>query len=289
MTHQDKQNTSIDHLIIVVPDLQDATDQYSILLGGSPSWQGTHPDYGTANTLFQLDNIYLELLAVAGSGPAADIVQTLLDERGSSLGGLVFGTQDATAFIERARSFGLMASDPIPGKGIDDNTGAQRHWRNIFWDTDAARGIFSFCIEHSETSALPMSAVLAESPITAVDHVVVKTHSAAAAKQFYGEQLGVRLALEQAVPEWGGTQLFFRASSMSIEVVASGTAPDHDEMWGLALKTADIDATQKRLLSAGVNVTDVKAGRKPGTRVCTVKSHTLAIPTLLIEHTAADQ
>jgi catechol 2,3-dioxygenase-like lactoylglutathione lyase family enzyme len=205
------------------------------------------------------------------------------------LGGLVFGTQNATAFIERARSFDLMASDPVPGQGVDDNTGAQRHWRNIFWDTEAARGIFSFCIEHSESSALPISAVLAESPITAVDHVVVKTHSADAAKRFYGEQLGVRLALEQSVPEWGGTQLFFRASSMSIEVIASDKAPDHDEMWGLALKTADIDATHQRLLSAGVNVTDVKAGRKPGTRVCTVKSHTLEIPTLLIEHPAADQ
>ena len=289
MAHQDKQDTRIDHLIIVVPDLQDATDQYSTLLGRPPSWQGTHPDYGTANTLFQLDNIYLELLAIKGNGPAADIVQTLLDKRGSSLGGLVFGTQDATAFIKRARSFDLMVSEPIPGQGIDDNTGAQRHWRNIFWDTEAARGIFSFCIEHSETSTLPMSAVLAESPITAVDHVVVKTNSADAAKRFYGEQLGIRLALEQAVPEWGGTQLFFRASSMSIEVIATDKAPDHDEMWGLALKTADIDTTQKRLLSAGVDVTDVKAGRKPGTRVCTVKSHALAIPTLLIEHPVVDQ
>jgi catechol 2,3-dioxygenase-like lactoylglutathione lyase family enzyme len=289
MSHQDKQNTSIDHLIIVVPDLQKATEQYATLLGRSPSWQGSHPDYGTANTLFQLDNVYLELLAVKGSGPAADIVQTLLNERGSSLGGLVFGTQDASAFIERARSFDLMASDPVPGQGIDDNTRAQRHWRNIFWDAQAARGIFSFCIEHSDTSSLPMSEKLSESPVTAVDHVVVKTQSAAAAKRFYGEQLGIRLALEQAVPEWGGTQLFFRASSMSIEVIASDKAPTDDDLWGLALKTADIEATHRRLLSAGVSVTDVKTGRKPGTRVCTVTSHTLAIPTLLIEHPVTAQ
>ena len=76
---------------------------------------------------------------------------------------------------------------------------------------------------------------------------------------------------------------------MSIEVIASEKAPDHDEIWGLALKTADIDATQERLLSAGINVTAVKAGRKPGTRVCTVKSHNLAIPTLLIEHSGVDR
>jgi predicted enzyme related to lactoylglutathione lyase len=120
--------------------------------------------------------------------------------------------------------------------------------------------------------------------VTAVDHVVVKTQSAEAAKRFYGEQIGIRLALEQDVPEWGGTQLFFRASSMSIEVVASNKSPAQDELWGLALKSSNLDETHTRLLEVGVKVSDIREGRKPGTRVCTVKSHALGVPTLLIEH-----
>ena len=120
--------------------------------------------------------------------------------------------------------------------------------------------------------------------MTAVDHVVVKTQSVEAAKRFYGEQIGIRLALEQDVPEWGGTQLFFRASSMSIEVVASNKSPAQDELWGLALKSSNLDETHKRLLEVGVEVSDIREGRKPGTRVCTVKSHALSVPTLLIEH-----
>ena len=101
---------------------------------------------------------------------------------------------------------------------------------------------------------------------------------------FYGEQLGIRLALEQDVPEWGSTQLFFRASSMSIEVIASDKADEQDELWGLALKTNDIEATHARLREQGVQISDIRDGRKPGTRVCTAKSHTLGVPTLLIEH-----
>ena len=120
--------------------------------------------------------------------------------------------------------------------------------------------------------------------MTAVDHVVVKTQSAEAAKRFYGEQIGIRLALEQDVPEWGGTQLFFRASSMSIEVVASNKSPAQDELWGLALKSSNLEETHTRLLEVGVKVSDIREGRKPGTRVCTVKSHALGVPTLLIEH-----
>ena len=120
--------------------------------------------------------------------------------------------------------------------------------------------------------------------ITAMDHVVVRTQSVEAAKQFYGEQLGIRLALEQHVPEWGGTQLFFRASSMSIEVIASATSPAQDELWGLALASEDLDATHARLIESGIEVSEMREGRKQGTRVCTVKSHTLNVPTLLIEH-----
>lgn len=280
-------NTHIDHLIIAVPDLTQATYAYTVLLGRSPSWRGSHPDYGTANTLFRLDNTYIELLAPDGDGPAADIVSGLLQERGSCLGGLVFGTENAEAFVAHARKHGLAATDPVPGHGVEELSGAVRHWRSIFWDQSAARGIFSFCIEHHPESVLPMAVAADESAITGVDHVVVNTRSGEAAKSFYGDQLGIRLALEQHVPEWGGTQLFFRASSMSIEVIVSDKAIDQDALWGLALKVADLEITHERLLKSGVDISDIREGRKPGTRVCTAKSHTLAIPTILIEHTGA--
>lgn len=276
--------TTIDHIIITVPDLAGATADYSKLLGRSPSWRGAHPDYGTANTLFKLENTYIELLAVQGEGMAADIVKANLDKRGSSLGGIVLGTDSATDFINHARDNGLAASDPIPGHGVDEITGAARHWHNIFWDPAAARGVFSFCIEHDPDSSLPEAIPTGEGPITAVDHIVVRTQSADAAKRFYGDQLGIRLALQQDVPDWGGTQLFFRASSMSIEVIASDKAPEEDDLWGLAFKTAPLDTTHQRLIDEGIDVSEIREGRKPGTRVCTVKSHTLKVPTLLVEH-----
>ena len=276
--------TTIDHIIIAVPDLTEASNDYSALLGRAPSWRGAHPDYGTANTLFKLDNTYIELLAPQGEGMAADIVNGILNTRGASLGGLVFGTESADDFISHARSQGLEASDPVPGHGVDEQTGAERRWRNMFWDPAAARGIFSFCIEHAAGSTLPEATPHGAGAIAGVDHVVVKTQSAEAAKAFYGDQLGIRLALEQDVPEWGGVQLFFRASSMSIEVIASDKAPEQDELWGLALKTDDIETTHARLTESHVEVSDIRDGRKPGTRVCTAKSHSLGVPTLLIEH-----
>ncbi len=77
-----------------------------------------------------------------------------------------------------------------------------------------------------------MAAVEGAGALTAVDHVVVQTKSAEAARKFYGDQLGIRLALEQHVPDWGGTQLFFRTNSMSVEVLATEKAGDDDRLWG---------------------------------------------------------
>ena len=277
----------VDHIIMAVADLQKASADYALMLGRAPSWQGTHPDYGSANTLFRLDNCYLELLAAEGAGWAADVVTSMIEKQGEGLCGLVFGTDDAEAFLSQARAKGLEASDPQAGHGIDTASGATRTWRNMHWDASAARGIFSFCIQHDDIDALPMAESAADGAITAVDHVVVQTKSAEAAKKFYGEQLGIRLALEQDVPQWGGTQLFFRTNSMSVEVLATEKAGDEDSLWGLALKTDDIVATQKRLSEAGIAVSEVREGRKPGTKVCTVKSHCANVATLLIEHPKA--
>ena len=212
------------------------------------------------------------------------MVRGVLQSQGQSLCALVFATDECAAFLENARANGLDAADPVPGHGIDDNTGVTRTWQTMHWDMAAARGIFSFCIRHDDLSALPMAAVEGAGAVTAVDHVVVQTKSAEAAKKFYGDQLGIRLALEQHVPDWGGTQLFFRTNSMSVEVLATEKAGDDDRLWGLALKTEDIVATQKRLSDAGIAVSEVRDGRKPGTKVCTAKSHVLDVPTLLIEH-----
>ena len=44
-----------------------------------------------------------------------------------------------------------------------------------------------------------------------------------------------------------------------------------------------IEAATEGVLAAGLEATDVRTGRKPGTRVLTVNTGTLGIPTLFLE------
>ena len=55
-----------------------------------------------------------------------------------------------------------------------------------------------------------------------------------------------------------------------------------DELWGLTWKVEDIVAHHERLSKQGVTISEIRTGRKPGTKVFTVKSHSGDIPTLFL-------
>jgi hypothetical protein len=115
-----------------------------------------------------------------------------------------------------------------------------------------------------------------------VDHIVLRTANAEACIDLFGSRLGIRLALDQTVPEWGGRMLFFRAGKLTLEVIeAAETGSDY--FWGIAYQCGSLDTAASALEKRGVQLSAIRPGRKPGTRVATVKSHCLGIPTLLIE------
>ena len=97
------------------------------------------------------------------------------------------------------------------------------------------------------------------------------------------------MALDRSHPDWGRL-MFFRCGDLIVEVVQrpgnEALRQAHDRLWGLSWRVADIEATRARLVSAGVDVSEVRTGRKPGTRVLTVRNGTCGVPTLLVERTA---
>jgi hypothetical protein len=117
-----------------------------------------------------------------------------------------------------------------------------------------------------------------------VDHVVLRTDDAKACIELFSGKLGIRLALDKKVPEWGGRMLFFRAGKLTLEVIESDTDTSGGNfLWGLAYQCQDLAELAQQLGGRGVAVSGIREGRKPGTLVATLKSHCLGIPTLLIQ------
>jgi catechol 2,3-dioxygenase-like lactoylglutathione lyase family enzyme len=280
---------SFDHVVIAVRDLEDATQRYSSLLGRAPSWRGRHPDAGTANTLFRLANCYLELLAPTGSGGA---VAATLDRSGEGVLAACFATDDAEAFASGAGARGLDAADPSAGEGRSDDSDAVRRWRTVMLHPKSTRGLTLFAIEHqSPDDALPVAEPTSPSAgcVRALDHIVVSTRDIESTGAIYRDALGLRLALDRSFEARGMRMMFFRVGGVTVEVVGSLEKPEdpsaRDEFGGLAFQVPDAAAAQRRLAEAGLDVSDVRAGQKPGTRVFTVRSGTCGVPTLIIEPT----
>lgn len=115
-----------------------------------------------------------------------------------------------------------------------------------------------------------------------LDHVVVRTDDAERAAADFGARLGLELRLDRTIADRGVRGLFFLAGPSVVEVITPLDGSGPRDFGGLAWEASDIEATRERLVAEGVEVSDIRPGRKPGTVVATVRDPDLATPTLLI-------
>lgn len=162
--------------------------------------------------------------------------------------------------------------------GVDDVTATERLFQRRGLRGDAT----GFDLGGTHWRLVPAPADDAASPGALVlDHVVVTSSDAVRATADFGGRLGLDLRLDR-VTDFGYHGLFFRCADAVVEVVVPQDVPTGpDVLSGLAWRCADLDATHARL-AAATEVSEIRPGRKPGTRVATVRDRALAVPTLLI-------
>lgn len=290
---------NLDHVILAVGDLDAATQTWARLLGRRPSWIGEHAGAGTRNALFRLENTYLELLAPDGPGEVGRALRAWLETHGEGPLGLAFGCADAEACRARLEAQGLAPGAVEKGLGRDVESGAFREWLRVPLPLERTRGMLLFAIEHrSPKQLLPLAGAVGDGAATvyALDHAVVQTRDPEAAVALYGDGLGLRLALDRTFEAWGVRLLFFRVGGITVEIAArldggdadpsqgdEGPSEGTDRLWGLSWRVRDADAARERLAADGFDVSEVRTGRKPGTRVVTVRAPTHGVATLLIE------
>lgn len=275
---------SIDHILIAVKDLENSIQEFTTVFGFEPAWRSSHPSLGTENALFLLENTYLELISIKEEGSFSEIISQHLEDKGEGIFGIALGVKDIEMIKEKLSKKIGEDLKILTGKGINNITQDERHWKNIFIPRNITRGVFTLLIEHTKGS-LPEYKEQENSLINRLDHIVINSNDPDGLIDLYRDKYEIRLALDQFIEQWGGRMLFFRTNHTTIEAIGiKKDGSPEDSLWGLAWTTKDIKKAHKRLLNAGVNITDVKDGRKPNTLVATIKSHCSNIPTLLIEH-----
>ena len=277
--------SSLDHIILAVEDLEDAEKNYKNILGIEPSWRGLHKELGTANVIFNFKNTYLELLSAEGEGVGADLVNESIKKNGEGLAGIVLNTKDISKASKRLKDLGFLVGDVLTGEGKNKDTNDIRNWKYLFLPQELTRNLFLFLIEHTK-GILPQDEKFPSGSINKLDHVVINTNDADGFINIYQDIFNIRLALDRIIEHWKSRMLFFRVNKTTIEVIEKKDDKDpNDSLWGLAWEVESIKDAHERLVSKGVEVTEIKKGLKENTLVATIKSHTHNVPTLLIEHT----
>ena len=276
--------TGLDHVVILTGDIKAATTAYQALFARAPAWQ--YGGGGADRVLFTLDNTTLELVAPNGEGMDADRIRAVLDAQGEGLASICFRTGDIAKMHRRLERLTLKPEAITEVESRDAISGATLSWKRTRTATEASRGIRLFFLERDKER--PLSVRTTTAAITALDHVVVSTSDPERAAALYGARLGLDMALDRSHPDWGRL-MFFRCGDLIIEVThrpgkQADTTPD--KLYGLCWRVADIEATHARLVQARADVSEIRTGRKPGTRVMTVRKGTCGVPTLLVQPSA---
>ncbi len=228
----------------------------------------------------------LDHLSIAGS---ASVYETLLGRRavdewlqtgnvgltfgagGNGLSSMVFSTSD----LDKAAR--LLERRAAPGERKGDRLVLSR---------EATHGVrIELCERQERAAPSPLAGSDEAAAISTLDHIVVRTPNPERAIALYAGRLGFDLRLDRSNPAWGSRLLFFRCGDLVVEIahdLKKGVSDGPDHLWGLSWRTPDIAKANARLKAAGIDVSEPRDGRRPGSQVFTVKNHTGGVPTLVI-------
>lgn len=274
--------TALDHFVLLCPDIESAAAEYEALLGRPPAWRAEADEVATC--VFAVGNTALELMAPTGNGPAADMLRDMTAS-GARLTTLVYRSDDLAADHRLMTRRGLSPGEISEGASTHQGSGQSRSWQRFRIPDDVMAGVKTFVVEAE--SPLPEVSARAGA-VTALDHLVINTPNPERAVANYGARLGLRFALDRTAEQWKTRFLFFRLGGLTLEVIHRlGEAQDAtgpDSIWGLTWETDDLEAAHARLTALGHDLSDIRTGRKPGTKVFTVRDRTQDVPTLFIAH-----
>ncbi|PZQ62263.1 MAG: glyoxalase, partial [Phenylobacterium zucineum] len=247
----------LDHVALVVRDLDAAVSGYARVLGVTPDWIGRGG--GVRQAWFQFPNMALDLISPEGEGAFADGVRAHLDTAGEGVWALAFTSDDIAGDAKLMNRRGIPTTDPAPVRTKADD-GSVREWTGAALDPQATGGTRILLMAEAERP-WPPATPSGEAPITRLDHVVVMTPNVDRALAVYGAKLGLDLRLDRENPKWNARQLFFRCGDSVIEMAAKIGGPITDEpdrSGGLAWRVDEPHLAQARIAAAGFDVSEVR-------------------------------
>lgn len=266
--------THVDHVLIAVPDLDEAAEQYE-KLGFHVTEGGSHPGRRSANRLAVLDSGYLELIAVRDRAAEWPELVRHLDRHGPGLFTFAFASDDLDADVGRFKSrtaagiTSLAIEEPREG-ALETPGGKRRGWRSAH--VSGGNNVNPFLIQHDSAGVDLRYRLFGDRPpqphplgYGRIDRLEVVFPSLAEGESYFRDGYGLRRVGEQSVcPSRQGDRIFFPLAVGQLEVIApnSPDSPLHDfvsrqgyGLRGVVLTVPDPDAAAAELEARGIRFT----------------------------------
>lgn len=257
----------LDHVTLAVAALEPALATYSTVFGRPADARGEAQGLSWAR--FRLANTNLVLVAPAGApGDLAAHLAGRREGEGAALGALAFGVSDPESAARLLDRRGLPAAGaPQPWLGRPATPLARA----------ASRGLH-LLLTSPDPSPRPEDA-------PRLDHLVIRSGDPERSIALLAGRLGLDLRLDRSNPDWGQRLLFIRCGDLVLEVshaLGAGPSEEPDRLWGITWGVPDVEGWRARLEAAGIPVSPLRTGRKPGTRIFTIRDHAAGVPTAFI-------
>jgi 4-hydroxyphenylpyruvate dioxygenase-like putative hemolysin len=265
--------THVDHVLIAVPDLDEAAEQYA-KLGFHVTEGGTHPGRGTANRLVVLESGYLELISIQDREAAWPELVRHWDRYGFGFFTFAFASDDLDADVDRFKSrtaagITSLKVEEIQEGALETPGGKRRGWRSALV---SGGNINPFLIQHDSTGADLRNRLFGDRPPQAhpigygrIDRLEVVFPSLAEGESYFRDGYGLQRVGEQSVcPSRQGDRVFFPLAVGQLEVIApnSPDSPLHEfvsrrghGLRGVLLTVPDPDAAASDLEARGIRFT----------------------------------
>ncbi|MFO1116388.1 MAG: VOC family protein [Beijerinckiaceae bacterium] len=268
---------SVHHLSIATADPDGAARDYELLLGRKPD--GAFEAEGARQIWFSTSNLRLAIVSPTGEGPTGEAARTRLADKGEGLWEIAFGVADLSAtmklFERRALAPGAVFARSVQARNKAEPLRASRLGA---WTSHGLDIVLVEAPKHAGEKG-------AQAGMSGLDHVVIRTPDPGRAVEFFGGRLGLDMRLDRTNPAWGARLIFFRCGDLVVEIVhelKAGVGDGPDAFGGLSWRANDLEAARTRLMEAGVDLSEIRTGRRPGSQVCTMRDRTHGVPTILL-------
>ena len=276
----------LDHATLVVEALDGAVATYETLFAHPCDRRGSAEGLDWAR--FALANTALVLVAPRGApGPLAAHVAPVLGQQvpGQRVPDQRVPDQRPAEARAALGAVGFAVADPATTARLLERRGLPAAGPAFAWLDGPATPLLPAAARGLHLLLVPPAPPAGAAAGIRLDHLVIRSADPERTVALLAGRLGLELRLDRSNPAWGSRLLFFRCGDLVVEVshdLAAGLGEAPDSLWGLTWGVPDVAGCHARLESAGMPVSPLRVGRKPGTRLFTIREHAAGIPTAFI-------